>query len=83
MINCWKREFSIAMRLLIGISAVMSVISLPAEGSSRTVTASKEDQGLSVLMTEGDRVTLSCNTDMQWIFCLWDSPQKGTDHKST
>ena len=71
------------MHLVIGISLVMSVISLPETdlGTLRTVIASNESEPREVLITEGDMVTLSCNTHLEWFFCLWNTPQLGTDHK--
>ena len=65
------------MNLVLGI-IMMSVISLPAEGDVRTVTAARGTVSREVLITEGDHITLACNTNLQWIFCLWDSPQKGS-----
>ena len=63
------------------VVVVVVVISLPAEGTLRTVIADNQtDQD--VLIMEGDSVRLSCHTDMQWFFCLWNSPKLGTDNKT-
>lgn len=63
------------------VVVVVVVISLPAEGTLRTVIAENQtDQD--VLIMEGDSVRLSCHTDMQWFFCLWNSPKLGTDNKT-
>ena len=63
------------------VVVVVVVISLPAEGTLRTVIADNQT-AQDVLIMEGDSVRLSCHTDMQWFFCLWNSPKLGTDNKT-
>ena len=71
------------MDRVVVVSVVMAVLRvLPAQATLRTVIAdseTREDQD--VLIMEGDSVRLSCHTHMQWFFCLWNSPQLGTDNK--
>ena len=70
------------MDRVVVISVVMAVISLPARATLRTVIADNQTADQDVLIMEGDTVRLSCHTDMQWFFCLWNSPQLGTDNKT-
>ena len=71
------------MDRVVVVSVVMAVLRvLPAQATLRTVIAdseTREDQD--VLIMEGESVRLSCQTDMQWFFCLWNSPQLGTDNR--
>ena len=64
------------------VMAVMAVTSSPAQATLRTVIADNQTAEQDVLVMEGDTVRLSCHTDMQWFFCLWNSPQLGTDNKT-
>ena len=64
------------------VMAVMAVTSSPALATLRTVIADNQTAEQDVLVMEGDTVRLSCHTDMQWFFCLWNSPQLGTDNKT-
>ena len=64
------------------VMAVMAVTSSPARATLRTVIADNQTADQDVLIMEGDSVRLSCHTDMQWFFCLWNSPQLGTDNKT-
>ena len=60
---------------------VLMFTSFPVEGTLKTVIADKQTADEDVLIMEGESVRLSCQTDMQWFFCLWNSPQLGTDNK--
>ena len=64
------------------VMAVMTVTSSPVMATLRTVIADNQTADQDVLIMEGDSVRLSCHTDMQWFFCLWNSPQLGTDNKT-
>ena len=70
------------MDRVVVISVVMAVTSLPAQGTLRTLIADNQTAEQDLLVMEGDSVRLSCQTDMQWFFCLWNSPQLGTDNKT-
>ena len=60
---------------------VLMFTSFPVEGTLKTVIADKQTADEDVLIMEGESVRLSCQTDMQWFFCLWNSPQLGTDNR--
>ena len=72
------------MDLVVVVSVVIAVVTvLPVQATLRTVIAESETgQDQDVLIMEGDSVRLSCHTDIQWFFCLWNSPQLGTDNKT-
>ena len=75
-------EQVVVISVVMTLMAVMAVTSSPGQAALRTVIADNQTAGQDVLVMEGDSVRLSCHTDMQWFFCLWNSPQLGTDNKT-